>query len=424
MTYASVRSAAEHIARTGKITPQQLAAFSGLWESMSNAQKQAFTDLWRAKGSPAAKVVADPATENLQSWLTYVTSEQVQQESQGKIKPLTVAEACGFIGCIIVETGRPYLDHLDVIEAGSGAGRGAMQYTGVRRTAYDKARLSAIAKGVDPSSNRWQQQYFAEEYIGLHDPAAGSLIGWTRIFENRPANMTPAKAAEYWTGSAASATGYFRPGVPHLGRRQTQAQRVWEMVQTGALKASSAAPAPKPTGLVVPAGMVGPRKAPDLKPGDYHLVADDRAESMTAYSHAGVKLWAVPCLCRGQGADAEWRTTGSDTPPGLYRVGKVYRDYEENPNPHHSKDRQSYGWYSFDLEGLEGQEGPNSKPYRDGIMIHGGGTACGWPGAWAPKQALHPTLGCIRLRNVDLRDMVLPLYRQGTVWVSVLQEAP
>jgi predicted chitinase len=56
MTYASVRSAAEHIARTGTITPQQLAAFSGLWESMSDAQKQAFTDLWRAEGSPAAAV--------------------------------------------------------------------------------------------------------------------------------------------------------------------------------------------------------------------------------------------------------------------------------------------------------------------------------------------------------------------------------
>jgi hypothetical protein len=60
MTYASVRSAAEHIARTGKITPQQLAAFSALWESMTDAQKQGFTDLWRAEGSPAVKVV-DPA---------------------------------------------------------------------------------------------------------------------------------------------------------------------------------------------------------------------------------------------------------------------------------------------------------------------------------------------------------------------------
>jgi hypothetical protein len=41
MTYASVRSAAEHIARTGTITPHQLAAFSELWESMTDDQKQA-----------------------------------------------------------------------------------------------------------------------------------------------------------------------------------------------------------------------------------------------------------------------------------------------------------------------------------------------------------------------------------------------
>lgn len=55
MTCASVRSAAEHIARTGTITPQQLAAFSGLDEGLSTEQRQAFTDLWRAEGSPAAK---------------------------------------------------------------------------------------------------------------------------------------------------------------------------------------------------------------------------------------------------------------------------------------------------------------------------------------------------------------------------------
>jgi hypothetical protein len=245
MTYASVRSAAEHIARVGKITPQQLAAFSGLDEGLAEAQRQAFTDLWRAEGSPAVKVQQEPSTQNLQSWFSYFTSAQVEQESKGKIRPLTPAEACGFIGCIIVETGRPNLDRLDVIEAGSGAGRGAMQYTGVRRTAYDKARSAAIAKGVDPNSNRWQQQYFAEEYAGLHDPAAGSLIGWTRIFENRPAGMAPAQAAEYWTGSAATATGYFRPGVPHLDRRQKEAQRVWGLVQAGALK-PAAKPAAKP----------------------------------------------------------------------------------------------------------------------------------------------------------------------------------
>ena len=144
---------------------------------------------------------------------------------------------------------------------------------------------------------------------------------------------------------------------------------------------------------------------------------------MAAFTHDGKRLWSIPCLCRGQAGDAEWKSTGSDTPPGLYKIGKVYRDYEEDPSARFTKDRQSYGWYSFDLEGLEGQEGPNSKPNRDGIMIHGGGTACGWPGAWAPRQTLHPTLGCIRLHNVDLRERVLPLVGMGTLWVSVLQEA-
>lgn len=176
--------------------------------------------------------------------------------------------------------------------------------------------------------------------------------------------------------------------------------------------------------IEVPAGMIGPRKAPTLKPGDHHLVADDRRQIMAAFTHDGTRLWSIPCLCRGQAGESQWKTTGSDTPPGLYKIGKIYRDYEQDPSPRFTADRRSFGWYSFDLEGQEGQEGPSSKPHRDGIMIHGGGTACGWPGAWAPRQTLHPTLGCIRCHNTDLRDRILPLLGLGTVWVSVLQEAP
>jgi len=56
MTYASVRSAAEHIARAGTITPHQLAALTALDQSMTDAQRQGFTELWRAEGSPAAAV--------------------------------------------------------------------------------------------------------------------------------------------------------------------------------------------------------------------------------------------------------------------------------------------------------------------------------------------------------------------------------
>ena len=87
----------------------------------------------------------------------------------------------------------------------------------MHRSAYDEARLQAIAEDIDPNSNSWQQLYFAEEYAGLHDPPEGSLIGWTRVFEDRPSCMVQAAAAAYWTGSAAAAEGYFRPGTPHLG---------------------------------------------------------------------------------------------------------------------------------------------------------------------------------------------------------------
>lgn len=173
-----------------------------------------------------------------------------------------------------------------------------------------------------------------------------------------------------------------------------------------------------------PADLVGPKMRPTLKPGDHHLIANDQNQTLTAYAHDGQRIWSIPCLCRGQGGEAEWNTTGTDTPPGLYRVGKVYRDYEDDPSPqNHTADRQAYGWFSFDLIGLEGQEGPGSANHRDGIMIHGGGTACGWPGAWAPLQPLHPTMGCIRCHNLDLKERILPLVTLGTIWVSVLQEA-
>lgn len=53
MTFASVRAAAEHVARVGRITPHQLAALTALDEGLSDAQRARFTELWRAEGSPA-----------------------------------------------------------------------------------------------------------------------------------------------------------------------------------------------------------------------------------------------------------------------------------------------------------------------------------------------------------------------------------
>lgn len=180
--------------------------------------------------------------------------------------------------------------------------------------------------------------------------------------------------------------------------------------------------APEST-VVPPMALVGPKKRPQdfgFKVGDSHLIVNDASERMKAFSFEGKLLWEVDCLARGQGSDFEWKLRNTDTPPGLYKVGAVYRDYEKvGDKPAYDRTLMSYGWYSLDLIELENQEASSG---RAGIMIHGGGSACGWPGAWAPKQALFPTHGCVRCHNIDLRDKVVPLLKTGTIFVSVHQE--
>jgi hypothetical protein len=180
-----------------------------------------------------------------------------------------------------------------------------------------------------------------------------------------------------------------------------------------------------PESSIVPPlmALVGPKKRPQdfgFKAGDSHLIVNDASERMKAFSFEGKLLWEVDCLARGQGSDLEWKVTNSDTPPGLYKVGTVYRDYEKvGDKPAYDRTLMSYGWYSLDLIELENQE---AKYGRAGIMLHGGGSACGWPGAWAPKQTLFSTYGCVRCHNIDLRDKVVPLLKTGTIFVSVYQE--
>jgi len=169
--------------------------------------------------------------------------------------------------------------------------------------------------------------------------------------------------------------------------------------------------------------MIGPKKRPQdfgFKKGDSHLIVNDAIETMKAFSFEGKLLWEIPCLARGQYSDFEWKIKNSDCPPGLYKLGAIYRDYERaGNNPAYDRTLMSYGWYTFDMIELENQE---AKYGRAGICLHGGGSANGWPGAWAPKQPLVPTHGCCRIFNIDLRDKVLPLTKTGTVFLSVFQE--
>lgn len=169
--------------------------------------------------------------------------------------------------------------------------------------------------------------------------------------------------------------------------------------------------------------MTGPKRRPQefgFKAGDTHLLANDITEKLTAYDSSGKKLWEIPCLCRGQGSDTQWKAPRTDTPPGLYKLGAIYNDVAKvGLSPAYDRTLMAYGWISFDMIDLEGNEDNSG---RAGIMIHGGGSGAGWPGAWAAKQPLLPTHGCIRIYNIDLRDKILPLTRQGTVFISVFQE--
>lgn len=166
--------------------------------------------------------------------------------------------------------------------------------------------------------------------------------------------------------------------------------------------------------------MIGPKLTPHdftFHIGDSHLIVNDVSETCKIYKYGGKLIKEVKALARGQGSDLVWNKKYSDTPPGLYKVGRIYRDYENLPD---LRTRLAYGWYSLDLIDLEGQESNNG---RSGIMIHGGGSALGWPGCWDPMQPLLPTLGCIRMHNIHLRDLVVPLADTGTIYVSVYQES-
>jgi len=169
--------------------------------------------------------------------------------------------------------------------------------------------------------------------------------------------------------------------------------------------------------------MIGPKKKPQdfgFKQGDYHLIVNDITEKIKAYEFGGKLLWELPCLARGQGSDYEFKLRNTDTPPGLYKIGAIYYDYDRvGAKPAYNRDLMAFGWYSFDLEELEGQE---AKYGRAGIMIHGGGSACGWPGAWQPMQKLYSTHGCVRMHNQHLREKLYPLVKTGKVFVSVYQE--
>lgn len=167
---------------------------------------------------------------------------------------------------------------------------------------------------------------------------------------------------------------------------------------------------------------ISPRDAPmGFGRNDSHLVVNDEGETCKAFDSQGKMLWKAPARAKGVNGN-DWRYKNADTPPGLYLLGQIYNDYERWKQTGHIHDygaMMSFGWITFDMVDLEGQEVAVG---RGGICLHGGGSVHGFDQAWDPRQPfLARTHGCVRMHNEDLLKLVLPLYKKGLVYVSVYQ---
>lgn len=167
--------------------------------------------------------------------------------------------------------------------------------------------------------------------------------------------------------------------------------------------------------------VTAPKRTPHefgFKAGDHHMVISAVTNQAQIFNYDGALFRVLDCLPMGQHAD--WRGKRGDTPPGLYKFGRVWNDFESlGPTPAYSPTLASYGYATIDMIDLEGHEDNNG---RAGICAHAGGTSLGWPHAWAPRQRLVATHGCVRFHNEDMSQVLVPLCKAGEVFVSVHQD--
>ena len=111
-TIASIRSAAQEIAKAGEILPHQLAAFSALDQALSPDQQQAFTADWRAKGSPAA---APPAAKPTNPLTGFPWFPQLDNGPEGwrQCQTSSIAMCLAYLG---VGNIKDDLDYLQVVQ--------------------------------------------------------------------------------------------------------------------------------------------------------------------------------------------------------------------------------------------------------------------------------------------------------------------
>jgi hypothetical protein len=111
-TTATIRNAAQEIAKAGEILPHQLAAFSALDQALTPEQRQAFTADWRAKGSPAAPPPAARPTNPLTGFPWF---PQLDNGPEGwrQCQTSSIAMALAYLG---VGNIKDDLDYLKVVQ--------------------------------------------------------------------------------------------------------------------------------------------------------------------------------------------------------------------------------------------------------------------------------------------------------------------
>lgn len=111
MTFASIRDAAQEIAKKGQILPHQLAALTALDAGLTPAQRQQFTDDWRATGSPAAP--APPRPTNPLTGFPYFSQINDGPDGWRHCQTSSIAMCLAFMGVGSISDD---LDYLKVVE--------------------------------------------------------------------------------------------------------------------------------------------------------------------------------------------------------------------------------------------------------------------------------------------------------------------
>lgn len=163
-----------------------------------------------------------------------------------------------------------------------------------------------------------------------------------------------------------------------------------------------------------------------MKPQDAHLIYDRVHHALSLYLGSGEfrHSWQARNDAVGNPAPDPYGYECPMPPGVMYTLGVPDQCGPGSP------DGVAYGWWAIPI--TDNPAGDLAAHGRAGIMIHGGGTAS--PAPFSDQQGWFPTLGCIRMQNVDLGmqvpaqgtlvDSVLFIQRAGTVYLDVIGANP